>query len=237
MDRVLKDKILAQPDVILDDDDVMRALISANDQARGPNVIDLRGLAMQRLEERLDRLEDTHKSVIAAAYDNLAGTNQIHRAVLRMMDVESFDAFLSILNDDVALILRVDTIRIIFETRAVDTAQAQTLSNLHPMIGVVPMSLCAQRRAVHPKFMVNNLRLSCQRPHCICHWAGRVRLRWPHLAVWMQNNFPRNRRLIFCRSLQVCWNACCVAGWYDFCGSQHLYQHVVRCVARHQRQQ
>ena len=34
MDRVLKDKILAQPDVILDDDDVMRALISANDQAR-----------------------------------------------------------------------------------------------------------------------------------------------------------------------------------------------------------
>jgi len=106
MDRVLKDKILAQPDVILDDDDVMRALISANDQARGPNVIDLRGLAMQRLEERLDRLEDTHKSVIAAAYDNLAGTNQIHRAVLRMMDVESFDAFLSILNDDVALCTR-----------------------------------------------------------------------------------------------------------------------------------
>jgi len=136
MDRVLKDKILAQPDVILDDDDVMRALISANDQARGPNVIDLRGLAMQRLEERLDRLEDTHKSVIAAAYDNLAGTNQIHRAVLRMMDAEYFDAFLSILNDDVAQILRVDTIRIIFETRAVDTAQAQTLSNLHPMIGV-----------------------------------------------------------------------------------------------------
>ena len=30
MDRVLKDKILAHPDVILDDDDVMRALISAN---------------------------------------------------------------------------------------------------------------------------------------------------------------------------------------------------------------
>jgi uncharacterized protein YigA (DUF484 family) len=136
MDRVLKDKILAHPDVILDDADVMRALISANDLARGPNVIDLRGLAMQRLEERLDRLEDTHKSVIAAAYDNLAGTNQIHRAVLRMMDAESFDAFLSILNDDVAQILRVDTIRIIFETRAIDAAQAQALSNLHPMIGV-----------------------------------------------------------------------------------------------------
>lgn len=136
MDRVLKDKILAHPDVILNDDDVMRALISANDQARGPNVVDLRGLAMQRLEERLDRLEDTNKSVIAAAYDNVAGTNLIHRAVLRIMDAENFDAFLSIMNNDVAQILRVDTIRIIFETKAIDTAQTQTLGNLHPMIGV-----------------------------------------------------------------------------------------------------
>jgi uncharacterized protein YigA (DUF484 family) len=136
MDHALKNKILAQPDVILDDDDVMRALISADDCARGPNVIDLRGLAMQRLEERLNRLEDTHKSVIAAAYDNLAGTNQIHRAILRIMDAETFDDFLSILNDDVTQILRVDTTRIIFEMRAVDTSQAQTLSNLHPMIGV-----------------------------------------------------------------------------------------------------
>ena len=136
MDRLLKDKILARPHVILDDDDVMRALISADEQARGPNVVDLRGLAMQRLEERLDRLEDTNKSVIAAAYDNLAGTNQIHRAVLRLMDAESFDAFISILNDDVAQILRVDTIRIIFETKVISTTQAQTLGNLRPMIGV-----------------------------------------------------------------------------------------------------
>lgn len=136
MDRVLKDKILAQPDVILQDDDLLQALITANDQARGPNVIDLRGLAMQRLEDRLDRLEDTHKSVIAAAYENLAGTNQIHRAILCIMDADSFDTFLNVLNDDVVQILRVECIRIIFETRSVDTTQAQSLSNLHPMIGV-----------------------------------------------------------------------------------------------------
>ena len=38
---------------------------------------------MERLEARLDRLEDTHRTVIAAAYENLSGTNQIHRCVLR----------------------------------------------------------------------------------------------------------------------------------------------------------
>ena len=52
----------------------------------GGNIVDIRGIAMERLEHRLDRLEDTHRSVIAAAYENLAGTNQIHRAILRMMD-------------------------------------------------------------------------------------------------------------------------------------------------------
>jgi len=76
MDSVIRDKILAQPAVILDDQDVMRALIEANDRALGSNIVDLRGVAMKRLEDQLDRLEDTHRSVIAAAYENLTGTNQ-----------------------------------------------------------------------------------------------------------------------------------------------------------------
>ena len=49
----------------------MRALIAANERAMGGNIVDLRGIAMERLEARLDRLEDTHRSVIAAAYENL----------------------------------------------------------------------------------------------------------------------------------------------------------------------
>ena len=60
----------------------MRALVAANERALGSNVVDLRGIAMERLEARLDRLEDTHRSVIAAAYENLAGTNQIQRNII-----------------------------------------------------------------------------------------------------------------------------------------------------------
>ena len=82
----------------------------------GPNIVDLRGLAMDRLESRLDRLEDTHRSVIAAAYDNLAGTNQIHRAILRLMEATRFEAFLRDLGGDVASILRVDSLRLIIES-------------------------------------------------------------------------------------------------------------------------
>ena len=63
----LRDKLLAEPEVILEDRDLMRALIAANERAMGANIVDLRGIAMERLEARLDRLEDTHRSVIAAA--------------------------------------------------------------------------------------------------------------------------------------------------------------------------
>ncbi len=114
----LRAAILAKPDALLDDKDLMQALVDANEQARGDNVIDLRGIAMQRLEARLDRLEDTHRSVIAAAYENLAGTNQVHRAILRLLEPVEFEDFLRVLGEDVAEILRVQRITLVLETTA-----------------------------------------------------------------------------------------------------------------------
>lgn len=112
----LREAIISQPDVILDDNDVMQALIAANEKAMGGNIVDLRGIAMERLETRLDRLEDTHRSVIAAAYENLAGTNQIHRAILRMLDPVEFETFLRDLGGEVAEILRVDAVKLVLES-------------------------------------------------------------------------------------------------------------------------
>ncbi len=116
IDDALRERIIAQPDVILEDQDLMRALIAANERAMGGNIVDLRGIAMERLEARLDRLEDTHRSVIAAAYENLAGTNQVHRAILRMLDPVEFEAFIKDLGGEVADILRVDSVKLVLET-------------------------------------------------------------------------------------------------------------------------
>ena len=90
-------RILEDPEFILEDPDVMRALIAANERAMGDNIVDLRGVAMERLEARLGRLEDTHRSVIAAAYDNLSGMNQVHRAIMAFLEPTEFDAFLACL--------------------------------------------------------------------------------------------------------------------------------------------
>jgi uncharacterized protein YigA (DUF484 family) len=116
IEDTLREAIISQPGVILDDKDVMRALIAANERAMGGNIVDLRGIAMDRLESRLDRLEDTHRSVIAAAYENLAGTNQVHRAILRMLDPVEFETFLRDLSGEVAEILRVDAVKLVLES-------------------------------------------------------------------------------------------------------------------------
>jgi uncharacterized protein YigA (DUF484 family) len=116
MADTLRQAIMSQPSAVLDDHDVMQALVSANEKAMGENIVDLRGIAMERLEARLDRLEDTHRSVIAAAYENLSGTNQIHRAILRMLDPVEFESFLRDLNGEVADILRVDAVKLVLES-------------------------------------------------------------------------------------------------------------------------
>ena len=120
IEDTLREKIISAPEMILDDNDLMNALIAANEKSMGGNIVDLRGIAMERLEARLDRLEDTHRSVIAAAYENLAGTNQVHRAILRMMDPLEFETFLKDLDGEVAEILRVDAVRLVLETEQKD---------------------------------------------------------------------------------------------------------------------
>ncbi len=113
----LRVRILQEPDVILEDADVMRALIAANDRSMGGNIVDLRGVAMDRLEARLQRLEDTHKSVVAAAYENLAGMNQVHRAINAFLEPLTFEAFLKCLGNEVVDILRVGKVRLVLESQ------------------------------------------------------------------------------------------------------------------------
>ncbi|EAQ14699.1 MULTISPECIES: DUF484 family protein [Maritimibacter] len=120
----VREQLLTQPEVILEDHDMMRALIAANERAMGANIVDLRGIAMERLESRLDRLEDTHRSVIAAAYENLAGMNIIHRATLRILEQDDFETLLHELGTDIADVLRVDCLRLVLETEMTEADPA-----------------------------------------------------------------------------------------------------------------
>lgn len=113
--QALRDQILADPAQILDDPELMTALIAADEGARGGNVVDLRGLALSRLEARLSQLEATHQDVIAAAYANVSTTAQVHRALLAMVRPLELEPFLRLMGTEVADILRVSNVRLLLE--------------------------------------------------------------------------------------------------------------------------
>lgn len=118
----IRSMILHNPNLVLEDQALMQALLAADRKAYGRKVVDLRGVLVERLEERLDRLQDTHREVLAAAYDNVAGMNQVHRACLALLEPADFEGFLGVLTRDVAPILAVEVIRLALEMPGADTA-------------------------------------------------------------------------------------------------------------------
>lgn len=110
----LRDQILADPEFVLKDQAIIRALIGAG-TSDGRNVVDLRGVLIERLETRFERLADTHRDVVAAAYENLAGTNQVHRAVLSVIEPLDFEGFVHAAAHDVPQILSLDAVKICLE--------------------------------------------------------------------------------------------------------------------------
>ncbi|WP_340108390.1 DUF484 family protein [Pikeienuella sp. HZG-20] len=129
--RDLRTEILADPDIVLEDRVVMQALIDAEGKPGGRKVVDLRGALVTRLEARLDRLETTHRSVIAAAYENLAGTTQIQKAVLLLLDQNRFVDFLRALTLETPDMVAVDHARLCIET---DEAAPGPLTELDPAL-------------------------------------------------------------------------------------------------------
>ncbi|MEO0358809.1 MAG: DUF484 family protein, partial [Pseudomonadota bacterium] len=67
---------------------------------------------------------------------NLAGTNQIHRAVLKILEPTEFTDFLRTVKDDVTEILRVDFARLVLETS--QQAPDPTLSDLGNILAPAP---------------------------------------------------------------------------------------------------
>ncbi|MFI0395668.1 DUF484 family protein [Paracoccus jiaweipingae] len=142
LDSALRDRLLADPAAILEDREVMRALIDAREAGLGGNVVDIRGRAMEALEARLDRLEAAHETVISAAYDNQSGTAVIHRAILAMLEPADFAGFIDALEVNVAPILRVETLRLVMES-----AMPSKEPGMGHALAVVPVGTVARMLA------------------------------------------------------------------------------------------
>jgi len=140
-EKILRDFIIENPRIVLDAPDVMRALLATHDETLGQNIVDLRSVAMRRLEAQLGRLEETNRSVIAAAYDNLAGTQQIHSALLKIMEPTDFGGFLTMIGTEMVDILRIDYACLIVETQ--NQNPDPNLAPLGPFVKPAPSGFLA----------------------------------------------------------------------------------------------
>ena len=119
----VRQQILEDPAMVLEDQDVIRALIGARSScASDRKVVDLGGVLISRLEDRLDRLEGTHRDVVAAAYENLAGTQQIHRAVLALLHAQDFSSLLWTMTEKLKSILTLDAVCLCVEADEAEPA-------------------------------------------------------------------------------------------------------------------
>lgn len=119
---LIRSLIVAEPSLVLDDDDVMRRLVG--DSVTDRKVVDLRDRLVERLENRLEKLAMTHRTVIAAAYENVSGTQQLHRAVLALIEPPDLTSFLQRLTRDVPGMLAVDDARLCLEAEVPETTVA-----------------------------------------------------------------------------------------------------------------
>ena len=115
MEETVRAELLADPSIILNDQELMDSLLAATDIKLGSNVVDLRHVAMNRLSDKLGELEGTHQSVVAAAYQNLLGTKQIHKAVIQLLGMKSLEEFVISLKSKLLKTLSVDCIFILLE--------------------------------------------------------------------------------------------------------------------------
>lgn len=136
--ELIRSLILADPEIVLSDRMVMRALIGPG--ARGArNIVDLRDRLVERLEGRLKQLVHTNRSVIAAAYENVAGTRQLHRAILALVDAPDLAEFLRRLTGDVPAMVGVEEGRLCLEADVEEIVEGYDLvGNLDGRVLLVP---------------------------------------------------------------------------------------------------
>ena len=140
MDDKLREEILAKAQEILNDETLLRALIEASDKNLGNKIVDIRSVAMKKMDGELKKLKRSNQQVIATAYENLVGMKQVHQIVLKLLEHNNFDEFITNLNTEACDILRVDCIRIGLETHASLQNNKHYGSNLSGLLDLYPVN-------------------------------------------------------------------------------------------------
>jgi uncharacterized protein YigA (DUF484 family) len=84
-------------------------------QEEGAEVVDMQGFMVSRLQADLARVRDSQDELIQSARSNLSTQNQIHEAVLAVLEARDLEEFIHIVTRDLPMVLDVDALTLCAE--------------------------------------------------------------------------------------------------------------------------
>jgi uncharacterized protein len=81
----------------------------------GDGVIDLQQFMVERLRGEINKLRGEQDDILANTRDNISTQERIHKAVVELLEAESFEQFIDIITGDLGLLLEVDVVSLCVE--------------------------------------------------------------------------------------------------------------------------
>jgi uncharacterized protein YigA (DUF484 family) len=81
----------------------------------GDGIIDLQQFMVERLRGEINKLRGDQDEILANTRDNISTQERIHKAVVELLEAESFEQFIDIITGDLGLLLEVDVVSLCVE--------------------------------------------------------------------------------------------------------------------------
>jgi len=110
-------------------------------RSHGQGIVDLQQFMVERLRQDLTRLRGLQDELVANSRDNLSTQDRIHKAILALLDAESFEHLIEIVTTDLAVLLDVDVAALCVEAangsapRSVEGVQVLPSGTVEKLLG------------------------------------------------------------------------------------------------------
>jgi len=108
----LKDR----PDFLAENAEALAGLgVETKQTTRGNRVVDFQKILVQKLKDDKSKVEDQSRDVIETARSNMQVQARTHAAIVRLLEADSFEAFIDLITSELGILLDVDLVSLLLE--------------------------------------------------------------------------------------------------------------------------
>lgn len=112
--EMVLDYLKAHPDFLEHNPEILQVLTPPQYHS-GERVIDMQRFMMERLKQQIEMLQKEFGNLIFSCRDNMTAQNQVHQAVVELLECEDLDRLMHLLSEDVQRLFAVDVVKLCVE--------------------------------------------------------------------------------------------------------------------------